>query len=66
MFWLHYTYYDGNGGGFQAWKRKPAGTAAAVLTILAGAFICIAGLYVSIKAIIDAYADGTIAEAFSC
>jgi len=35
-------------GGKQALKR-PVGTILAVLTILAGAFICVAGTYVFIK-----------------
>lgn len=65
MFWLHDSYHDG--AGFQTWKQKMwTGTLSAILTILAGLFICIAGLYVTIQAIVDAYADGTITAPFSC
>ena len=37
-----------------------------VLTIAAGGFICVAGLYAIIDAIIIAYDDGTISKPFSC
>lgn len=53
MFWLHDAYHDGH--GFSAWTRRWPGTIMAVLTVVAGLFICIAGLYVNIKAIVDAY-----------
>ena len=64
MFWLHDSYYDGD--GVRTWKKKWTGTLSAVLTIVAGLFICVAGLYVTIRAIVDAYADGTITAPFSC
>ena len=47
FFWLHDTYYLRGGAG--ALKRRWFGTTLAVVTILAGAFICVAGTYVSIK-----------------
>lgn len=47
FFWLHDTYHLK--GGKAALKRKWFGTFLAVATIAAGAFICIAGTYVSIK-----------------
>lgn len=47
FFWLHDVYHLG--GGKQELKRRWIGTIIAVLTILAGAFICVAGTYVSIK-----------------
>jgi hypothetical protein len=47
FFWLHDIYYLE--GGKQALKRRPVGTVLAVLTILAGAFICVAGTYVFVK-----------------
>jgi len=37
-----------------------------VLTIVAGAFICVAGTYVSIQLIIDAYAIGIVGKPFTC
>ena len=64
MFWLHDTYHDGE--GTKSWRRRPAGTAMAILTIVVGLFICVAGLYVTIRAIVDAYASGTITAPFSC
>lgn len=47
FFWLHDVYHLQ--GGTQALKRRRLGTTVAVLTIVAGAFICVAGTYVSIK-----------------
>ena len=41
-------------------------TALNIATFLAGAFICVAGTYVTIKLIIDAYRGGTVGEPFSC
>ncbi|CAK3788449.1 amino acid transporter [Lecanosticta acicola] len=64
MFWLHDAYHDGE--GFRAWKRRGFGTGMAVVTIVVGLFICVAGMYVTIRAIVDAYADGTITAPFSC
>ncbi|GAB7353792.1 hypothetical protein MBLNU459_g4174t1 [Dothideomycetes sp. NU459] len=63
-FWLHDSYHDGN--GVRTWRRKWFQAMLAILTILAGAFICIAGTYVTIKGIIEAYQDGTVAAPFSC
>lgn len=47
FFWLHDVYHLQ--GGMQALKKRWIGTTLAVLTIIAGAFICVAGTYVSIK-----------------
>ncbi|THH21467.1 hypothetical protein EW146_g75 [Bondarzewia mesenterica] len=47
FFWLYDIYHLE--GGARALKRRWIGTALAVATILAGAFICVAGTYVSIK-----------------
>ena len=38
----------------------------AVLTILTGAFICVAGLYVTIRGIKEAYDTGEVTEPFGC
>jgi len=64
MFWL----YDAHEyrGGMDALKRHWVMTTLCVLTILAGAFICVAGMYAIIEGIIEAYAAGTIAAPFSC
>lgn len=64
MFWLHDAYHDGD--GTREWRRRPFNTFMALLTIVVGLFICVAGLYVTIRAIVEAYADGTITAPFSC
>ncbi|KAI0035925.1 amino acid transporter [Vararia minispora EC-137] len=64
FFWLHDAYNRGEKGA--ELKRRWVGTALAVLTILAGAFICIAGTYVSVKLIITAYQNGQVGRPFSC
>ena len=47
FFWLFDTYHLE--GGMDAFRRRPIGTILAVMTILAGGFICVAGTYVFIK-----------------
>ena len=47
FFWLHDAYHLGDGKA--ELKRRPIATTLAVLTVLAGTFICVAGTYVSIK-----------------
>ena len=47
FFWLFDTYHLK--GGYAAWRRRWFGTTLAVLTVLAGAFMCVAGTYVSVK-----------------
>jgi hypothetical protein len=64
MFFLHDTYHDE--GGVGSWRRKWFQTTLAVLTILAGGFICVAGMYVTVRAIVEAYASGAIATPFAC
>jgi len=64
MFWLHDAYHDGE--GTHTWLRKKFQTTLAVLIILGGAFICVAGMYVTIKAIIDAYQSGEVSSPFAC
>ena len=63
-FWIYdaYTYR----GGMDALKRHGFMTALSILTLLAGMFICVAGLYAIIEGIIQAYAAGLIAAPFSC
>ncbi|KAG1755078.1 transmembrane amino acid transporter protein-domain-containing protein [Suillus paluster] len=55
FFWLHDVYHLK--GGVDGIKRRPIGTTLAVLTILAGAFICVAGAYVSIKVSVRVFAS---------
>lgn len=47
FFWIHDTYHLH--GGMRELKRRFIGTTLALLTILAGAFICVAGTYVFVK-----------------
>ncbi|KAI0374329.1 hypothetical protein BV20DRAFT_961462 [Pilatotrama ljubarskyi] len=64
FFWLHDTFYLK--GGVHALKRNWFGTMVASWTVLAGAFMCVAGTYVSIKLIADAYRDGLVGRPFTC
>lgn len=64
MFWLHDAYHVGD--GFSIWRKCWFQAALALITVLIGAFICVAGLYVNVKGIADAYASGLIPNAFSC
>ena len=63
-FWLFDTYHLK--GGSNALRRNALMTIVNVLTLLAGAFICVAGLYAIITAIIDAYDQGIVGKPFSC
>ncbi|OAA36855.1 neutral amino acid permease [Metarhizium rileyi] len=64
MFWLHDSYHDGS--GFYAWKQKWAQASLAIVTVVVGAFISIAGLYVTIRGIVDAYASNQLPSPFTC
>ena len=64
MFWLHDAYHDGHGTG--AWRRKWMQATLAFITVLIGAFICVAGMYVTVRAIIEAYQSGAVASPFAC
>lgn len=48
------------------WRRKWFQTALCLATIAIGAFICVAGMYVTVRAIVDAYASGAVASPFAC
>ncbi|PSK35898.1 hypothetical protein B9Z65_5713 [Elsinoe australis] len=64
MFFLFDTYKDH--GGWKEWARQPIQSSLAFLTIIGGAFISVAGTYVSIRGIIEAYNNGEVPPAFSC
>jgi len=72
---LHDTYHSGNADGKgttsdirgrAAWKHHWFQATLAIATIAGGAFVCVAGLYVTIQGIIDAYASGEVGKAFAC
>jgi hypothetical protein len=63
-FWLHDRYYDGQ--GLRTWRREWPKAGLAMATFVAGGFICVSGTYVTIKAIVDAYASGDIGSPFLC
>ena len=63
-FFIYDAYHDG--GGSRAWKRKPFQSTLACLTFVIGAFISVAGTYVNIKGIIEAYQSNTVMAPFSC
>ncbi|KAK5303203.1 hypothetical protein LTR99_004964 [Exophiala xenobiotica] len=71
-FWLYDAYHGLDKGrargayGLSAWKASPFKTLINSATFLAGAFICVAGTYVSIKLIIDAYNSGSVGAPFAC
>ncbi|KAF8527752.1 amino acid transporter [Gautieria morchelliformis] len=64
FFYLHDAYHLG--GGKKGLREHPWMVLASLLTIVAGAFMCVAGTYVFIKLIVDAYATGVISKPFSC
>ncbi|KAL8772925.1 MAG: hypothetical protein Q9209_001945 [Squamulea sp. 1 TL-2023] len=63
-FWLYDSWVDK--GRFEAWKRRWVMCGLSWLTLVAGAFICVAGMYVIVKQIVDVYASGEVSEPFSC
>jgi amino acid permease len=72
FFWL-YDAYHMRSGGFKgmkarvaAWRTSPTMAILCILTIICGAFICVAGMYAMVQGIINAYASGTVPAAFSC
>ncbi|KAF8898522.1 transmembrane amino acid transporter protein-domain-containing protein [Infundibulicybe gibba] len=64
FFWIHDTYHLR--GGSRGLLRHPTMLVLSILTIIAGAFICVAGTYVSAKLISDAYREGLIGKPFTC
>jgi hypothetical protein len=64
MFWLHDSYHDED--GIRTWRRKWFQATLSILTILIGGFICVAGMYVTVKAIVEAYESGEVPNPFAC
>ncbi|KAJ7786034.1 transmembrane amino acid transporter protein-domain-containing protein [Mycena metata] len=64
FFWMHDTYHLK--GGWAAIRRRPGQCALALFTILVEAFVCVAGTYVSVQLIVDAYKTGLVGKPFSC
>ncbi|KAF9454894.1 transmembrane amino acid transporter [Macrolepiota fuliginosa MF-IS2] len=63
FFWLYDTvHFEGKKGLY----KRPVMLILSILTVISGAFICIAGTYVSIKLIIVAYATHIVGRPFSC
>ena len=63
-FWLYDSWvYKGKA---TAWRENWPMTGLNVATLIAGAFICVAGMYVTVKQIVDAYASGEVNSPFSC
>ena len=63
-FWLYDTWvYKGR---LAAWKSSWLMACLSVATLLGGGFICVAGMYVTVKQIVDAYASGEVSEPFNC
>ena len=50
----------------EALKTRWPMTGLSIATLAAGGFICVAGMYVTIKQIVDAYASGQVSAPFSC
>ncbi|ORY71011.1 transmembrane amino acid transporter [Pseudomassariella vexata] len=63
-FWLHDAYHFE--GGYSAWSKQPFMFVINVLTILAGGFICVGGLYATIASLIAASDAGELATPFQC
>ncbi|KAI1151244.1 transmembrane amino acid transporter protein-domain-containing protein [Nemania diffusa] len=63
-FWLHDTYYFK--GGFEAWLRQPFMLVLNVLTVLAGAFVSVGGLYAMVVSLLRASAAGELSPPFQC
>ncbi|KAI0150278.1 hypothetical protein GGR57DRAFT_202359 [Xylariaceae sp. FL1272] len=63
-FWLHDAYHYN--GGYRGWLRHPFMLAINILTVLAGAFISVAGLYATITALKAASAAGELLRPFQC
>ncbi|BFZ56397.1 hypothetical protein PYCC9005_003443 [Savitreella phatthalungensis] len=69
FFILHLLWYGwarSKATGIDGWRQNPIQTTLAFLCIIAALFICVAGTYVTIKLIADAYSSGLIGTPFQC
>lgn len=68
MFWIYDAWHGHNtiNKGWTSLSKKWFMTLLSIFTILAGAFFCVAGTYVSIRSIANAYSDGTVGKPFTC
>lgn len=64
FFLLYDNYHDGE--GLKTWRVKYIQSSLAISTVVGGAFICVAGLYVTIYGIVQAYATNQLTKPFSC
>ncbi|KAH9909894.1 transmembrane amino acid transporter [Xylariomycetidae sp. FL2044] len=64
VFWLYDVYHYK--GGFRGWSQRPVMFTVNVLTILAGAFTCVGGLYATIEALRMAAEAGELQTPFEC
>jgi Transmembrane amino acid transporter protein len=64
-FWLHDEWHE-RGGTWRAWTSRWPMTLINCLTLVAGLFICVAGLYATIVGIVSAYTNGSVPTPFSC
>ncbi|KAB5528967.1 transmembrane amino acid transporter [Coniochaeta sp. 2T2.1] len=64
FFWLYDEYHLM--GGYGAFRAAWPMFTICVLTVVSGAFICVAGMYVSVFSIIQAYDNGLVPDPFSC
>ncbi|KAI1477595.1 transmembrane amino acid transporter protein-domain-containing protein [Daldinia eschscholtzii] len=63
-FWLHDTYHYR--GGYGGWFKRPIMFVLNVLTVLAGGFICVGGLYATIYSLREAAKAGELPPPFQC
>lgn len=63
-FWLHDTYHFK--GGYDGWLKRPIMFSLNVLTVLAGGFICVGGLYATIYSLREAAEAGELPPPFQC
>jgi len=63
-FWIYDTWVDK--GRAQALRERWPMTGLSLATLAAGAFICVAGMYVSVKQIVNAYGSGQVTQPFAC
>lgn len=63
-FWLHDTYHFK--GGYTGWYKRPIMFTLCVLTVCAGGFICVGGMYATIYSLHEASEAGELPSPFQC